>query len=169
MSKLLSWVLGLIMAISFVPSSAPHNSSNINDGAQAIVDRIEENYAVVEFSKGDLIKMQDILLEDINEDVSEGARIPVISVEGKFYEDMICTDFQGNEDIYYQFRSDDDALWWLLTASEIGHIPNLDDKYTLFYMDNGTTEKFSVCGCLPEWDCECYLYDDIFFHIEKRS
>lgn len=136
---------------------------------RAIIDRIEEGYAVVEFSKSDTIKMQDILVDDINGEVFEGMEIPVIEVEGKFYGDMICTDSNGIEDVYYQFRSDDDSVWWILTAEEVGHIPNIEDKYKLYYADNGTVKESQVCDCLPEWDCECYLYDDILFHIEMCS
>ena len=136
---------------------------------RAIIDRIEEGYAVFEFSKSDTIKMQDILVDDINGEVFEGMEIPVIEVEGKFYGDMICTDSNGIEDVYYQFRSDDDSVWWILTAEEVGHIPNIEDKYKLYYTDNGTVKESRVCDCLPEWDCECYLYDDILFHIEMCS
>lgn len=132
---------------------------------KVIVDRIEGDYAVVEFSKGETIKMQDILVEDINDKVSEGMEIPVIAIEGKFYGDMICKNHQGIEDTYYQFRSDDDTVWWILTATEIGHIPNTEDKYILYYTDNGT----KTCDCPPELECECYLYDDIFFHIERQG
>lgn len=126
---------------------------------KVIVDRIEGDYAVVEFSKGETIKMQDILVEDLNGKVSEGMEIPVIAIEGKFYGD------KGIEDIYYQFRSDDDTVWWILTAAEIGHIPNTEDKYILYYTNNGTR----ACDCPPELECECYLYDDIFFHIERQG
>lgn len=157
MNKIFVMVLAVIT--SFVPTETP----------SAIVDRIEEGYAVVEFSKGDTVKMQDILVDNINDDVFEGMEIPVIEVEGKFYGDMICTDSDGIEDVYYQFRSDGDSVWWILTAAEIGHIPNTEDKYKLYYTDNGTVKETQVCDCLPEWDCECYLYDDIFFYIERQG
>ena len=161
MSKLLAIILGLCVII---PSSA----EPVELG-QAVVDRIEGDYAVVEFSNGETIEMLDILTEDINGEVSEGAEIPVISIGGKFYGDMICTDYKDIEDTYYQFKSDDDTVWWILTAKEIGHVPNTDDKYTLYYANNGTVEESRVCDCLPEWDCECYLYDDIFLYIEKEG
>lgn len=144
-------------------------SQGNSDEARVIVDRIEGDYAVVEFSKDDTIKMLDILAEDINGKVSEGMEIPVVGIEGKFYGDTICTDSNGIEDTYYQFRSDDDSVWWILTAEEIGHIPNTEDKYTLYYTDNGTVKETPVCDCLPEWECECYLYDDIFFAVEVAN
>lgn len=161
MMKLLAIILGICVIV-------PSSPKTVNDG-YAIIDRIEGDYAVVEFSKDEATEMLDILTEDINGEVSEGMKIPVISVKGKFYGDMICTDCNGIEDTYYQFKSDDDTVWWILTATEIGHTPNTDDKYTLYYTDNGTVEENQVCDCLPEWDCECYLYDDIFFYIERCS
>ena len=141
---------------------------NTDESAQAIVDRVEENYAVVEFSTDNAIEMLDILVEDINGEVCDGTKIPVVSIDGKFYGNVVCTDSDGVDDVYYQFRSDDDSVWWILTAEEIGHIPNEQDKYTLYYADNGTVKENQVCDCPTEWDCECYLYDDIFFYVERR-
>lgn len=157
MNKILIVVLAVLT--SFVPAETP----------KAVIDRIEGDYAVVEFSKGEEIKVLDVLKEDINGDVNEGMEISVLSIEGKFYSDMVCKDYKGVEDVYYQFKSDDDTVWWILTETEIGHIPNFDDKYILHYTDNGTVKETPVCDCLPEWDCECYLYDDIFFHIERAK
>lgn len=160
---ILTIILGFVTII-------PSSNALINvDTARVIVDRIEGDYAVVEFSKGGTIEMMDILAEDINGEVSEGVEIPVIAIEGKFYGDMICEDYQGVEDTYYQFKSDDGTEWWILTETEIGHIPNTNDKYTLYYTDNGTVKGTQMCDCLPEWDCECYLYDDIFFYIERQE
>lgn len=160
MSKVLAVIIGVLMII-------PSSSEPVENGQVVVVDRIEGDYAVVEFSKGETIKTLDILTDDINGNVSEGMKIPLCAVEGKFYGDMICADYKGAEDTYYQFKSDDNTVWWVLTAEEIGHIPNTTDKYILYYTDNGTTKESQVCDCLPEWDCECYLYDDIFFYIER--
>lgn len=132
--------------------------------ASAVIDRIEENYAVVEFSNENTIKMIDIPAEYINGGAYESKEIPVTSVSGKFYGSDTYKTQQGNEKVFYQFRSEDDSVWWILTAEEIGHIPNNKDKYTLYYTDNGTI----ACDDLPELECECYLYDDIFFHIERE-
>ena len=158
MKKLLTVILSIFVATSSVCSA------NV---ARVVVDRIEGSYAVVEFFKGETIKMQDILAEDLNSDVVEGMEIPVLAVKGKFYGNIQGVDCSGNENTYYQFRSDDNKVWWILTAAEIGHVPNKKDKYILYYTDNKTDENTTVCDCLPEWDCECYLYDDIFFYIEK--
>ena len=159
MKNLLAILMGISMAIPLPATTS--------ETASAVIDRIEGNYAVVEFSKDATIKMFDVPVEDINGEVSEKMEIPVIAIEGKFYGDMICRDCQGLEAIYYQFKSDDDTVWWALTETEIGHVPNTDEKYTLYYTDNGTTKEMQVCDCLPEWNCECYLYDDIFFCIER--
>ena len=160
MMKLLSMVLGLMMFVS-VPR---WNSAS----AQAIIDRIEGDYAVVEFSKDGTTKMQNIPVTDINGEVSVGSKIPVVQVSGKFYGDLLCRD-NHVEECYYQFKSDDGLVWWLLTQDEIGHIPNTTDRYTLYYSDNWTDVDSRVCDCPPELECECYLYDDIFFDVERGA
>lgn len=78
---------------------------------------------------------------------------------GKFHGDFMATDTNGIEEKYYQFRSNDDEVYWLLTESEIGFVPKANEEYTLVYDNNGTTK----CNC--DVECECYLYDDIFVEI----
>ncbi len=77
MSKVLAVIIGVLMII-------PSSSEPVENG-QVVVDRIEGDYAVVEFSKGETIKTLDILTDDINGNVSEGMKIPLCAVEGKFY------------------------------------------------------------------------------------
>lgn len=89
--------------------------------------------------------------------------ISVKTVEGRFYHDMELTDYDGVTDTYYQFRADDNSVWWVLTANEIGEVPDTTTKYSLRYNNNFTTE----CDCPEEWDCECYCYDDEFIGIRK--
>lgn len=137
------------------------------DVARAVIDRIEGDYTMVSFSKGRTHKEIDIPNWDINRELSEGVEIPVTAIEGKFYDKMVHDEYQDTEGVYYQFKSDDNEVLWLLTSDEIGHIPNTNDKYILYYTDNGTAKENSNCDCSPEMDCECYLYDDIFFHVEK--
>lgn len=67
--------------------------------------------------------------------------------------------------IYYQFKSNDDLVWWALTEKEIGFIPSMEKDYILKYDNNGTTAEEKPCDCLPEWECECEVYDDIFLGI----
>lgn len=76
--------------------------------------------------------------------------------------------FQHSFGKHYQFKSNDNTVWWALTAEEIGFIPVEDTEYTLFYDDNGTTIENKNCGCKPEWECECEVYDDIFLGIVKK-
>ena len=89
------------------------------------------------------------------------SKIPVKTVEGRFYHGMELTDCNGVTDTYYQFRSDDNSVWWLLTADEIGEIPDIETKYSLKYNNNFTTE----CNCSKE--CECYCYDDELINIRR--
>lgn len=66
----------------------------------------------------------------------------VKSSEGRFYN---CMEFENvetdkkTEEKYYQFESDDGEVQWVLTEGEIGFVPNADDKYVLYYSDNGDT------------------------------
>jgi hypothetical protein len=91
-----------------------------------------------------------------------------VSTEGRFYNDgWVLSDTQGNEETYYQFRSDDNETWWLLTEEEIGEVPNTEDKYVLTYHNGGTAEQGSVCDCPPEYECECHVYDDIFIDCSR--
>lgn len=89
------------------------------------------------------------------------------TVSGRFYNDMQLFDTNGNKDTYYQFRSNDDSVWWLLTAEEIGCVPNKSTEYVLVYDNNGTTTTNKPCDCAPEYECECELYDDTFVSIRE--
>ena len=89
-------------------------------------------------------------------------------VTGKFHGDFEGTDTNGNTDVYYQFKSNDNAVWWALTEKEIGFIPDESTEYVLTYDDNGTTSDNKPCDCLPEWECECEVYDDVFLGIKKK-
>ncbi len=88
----------------------------------------------------------------------------VNKVAGKFYDSFEATDINGNTDTYYQFKSNDDSVWWMLTAEEIGCIPNGNMEYVLTYDNNGTTKENKSCSCT---DCECEVYDDIFVTIRE--
>lgn len=94
----------------------------------------------------------------------------VHTVEGKFYYEFEAISMETNkEETLYQFKSDDDSVWWLLTAEEIGHVPDFETKYALTYDDKGTTAGNKTCDCLLEWECECALYDDEFIRIKKSE
>ena len=91
------------------------------------------------------------------------------TVSGTFCHEMNLTDTSGTEDIYYQFRSHDDEVWWILTSDEIGHVPESNTEYNLTFYDCGTTEPYENCDCTADMDCECYLYDDVFIEISKAE
>lgn len=137
------------------------------ENTQAIVDRIEGDYAVVEFSTGEESKMLDFLVEDINGTVIEGTKLGVKSAKGKFHGSFLASNKDGVKDRYYQFKSDDDSVWWCLSAKELGFTPDTNSKYEIYFSENSTTKFNPPCDCPEEYDCECYLYDDLFFHIEQ--
>lgn len=84
---------------------------------------------------------------------------------GAFHGSFEVTDSNGNADTYYQFRSNDCTVWWLLTEEEIGFVPKAGKTYTLSYDDNGTTRENKPCNCDYEDHCECEVYDDIFLGV----
>lgn len=90
--------------------------------------------------------------------VIASASTNIKTVEGQFYTQL---DFE-NSSTWYQFRSDDDTVWWCLTEEELGFIPEYGTKYNLTYNNNGTTAENKPCDCIPEWECECEVYDDEF-------
>lgn len=97
---------------------------------------------------------------DFNIPIKLSEEIPTEATQGKFSEG-----FEDLDGRYYQFKSNDNSVWWVLTESEIGFRPSTEKEYILLYCDNGTTAENKDCGCLPEWDCECEVYDDIFLGI----
>ena len=90
----------------------------------------------------------------------------IITKEGRFHH--VNMFFDNSNELHCQFRSDDNEDWWILTESEINHIPNTTDKYIITYDNGGTPEQdLSICGCDPEWECECHVYDDEFISIRR--
>ena len=82
---------------------------------------------------------------------------------GTFSEPFEASDVNGNIGIHYQFKSNDNEVWWMLTAEEIGFVPNVNTEYILTYDNNGTTKGDKPCDC-----CECEVYDDVFISVERR-
>lgn len=88
------------------------------------------------------------------------------TTEGEFYTEFDAVNMRTNATEHlYQFRSDDNSVWWLLTTEEIGNMPEYGKRYELTYDDKGTTAGNKICDCLPEWECECEVYDDEFIKI----
>ena len=85
------------------------------------------------------------------------------TVIGKFYGGYEAADTNGNTDTYYQFKSNDNEVWWALTAKEMGFIPDNNTEYVLIYDNNGTTKVNKTCDC-----CECEVYDDKLVDIRER-
>ena len=123
---------------------------------EATVDRIEENYAVAEVCHNKEIKHIDIPTEDFNNPIAEGNKIPTSVAVGKF-------EWLDGSD-WYQFKSNDNTVWWALTTEDIGFTPEANKEYTLVYYNNDTTECLE---CAEELECECEVYDDIFLAVFK--
>lgn len=141
--------------------------STQNLGSYAQIDRIEDNniaIASVYINETDYITV-DIPQEDFKNPKKELDKINICKAKGKFYNSYPMTDNNGKTNIYYQFKSNDSEVWWILTEDDIGYIPNKNIEYTLFYYNNETTKYNKPCNCLPEYECECELYDDIFIFI----
>ena len=136
-----------------------------NPPEATVVSRYGDS-ATIEFVKDGVSNKHSINASDLNTGNNVGDSVPITIVEGKFYHDLSdCIDIPYT---YHHFRSDDEEDWWALTEEfEIGHKPNYTDKYRLYYSDNGTTKENPPCDCPPEYECDCYVYDDIFLHIEK--
>lgn len=89
------------------------------------------------------------------------------SVTGVFDGSYEATDTNGNVDTYYHFKSDDNRVWWVLTESQLGFVPNANTEYMLTYDNNGTTKENKPCDCVI--DCECEVYDDKFVAIKETN
>lgn len=154
---------------------------------QAIVDRIEDNnIAVVELSYNDEIKLIDVAQEDFVNPKREGEKIDISAIKGRFYTRFNDNDGHGNTQTFYEFRSNDDSVRWILSTEELAgidkdnskcsfeelerveNIPDYESEYTLIYYDNGTNKLNKPCDCPEEWECECEVYDDIFLAVVKN-
>ena len=141
-------IMALMILFNLVPQATP---------PEVTIDRIEDNdIAVVAIYYQDKIKTVDIPVKDFNEPVKEGTEISASVATGSIEW------LDGND--WYQFKSHDDTVWWALTTEDIGFTPEENKTYTLIYYDNNTTE---CTECEKELECECEIYDDIFFAIIK--
>ena len=86
---------------------------------------------------------------------------------GKFHGTIETCNENEIPNLYYQFKSNDNKVWWLLTENEMGFVPNRNAEYVLVYDNNGTTETNKPCDCAPEYECECEVYDDEFISIKE--
>ena len=135
-------------------------SSLLFTSPTATVDYIESDIAHIEINHNNELYYVDIPLEDFNHNLFEGSQFKVSSTIGQFtncFEDI-------DGEIYYQFKSYDNTVWWANTKSEIGYIPELNKPYEMVYYNNQTTDCFD---CEPRYDCECEVYDDIFLFVKE--
>lgn len=179
----------IILIMSIVVGSTGMSTTEKTDikNVQAIVDRIEDNnIAVVELSYNDEIKLIDISQEDFVNPKREGEKINISTIKGRFYTRFKDSDRYGNTQTFYEFRSNDDSIRWILSTEEIAgidndnskcsfeelerveNIPDYESEYTLIYYDNGTDKNNKPCDCPKEWQCECEVYDDIFLAVVKN-
>lgn len=166
MKALLTILLSGLIATNATAVNTTHKNNNDTSYNYATVDRIEEGYAALEVCLNDkCFSMVDVPQEDFIIPKNEGDKFKIETVKGKFYTSFIANDYHGKTENLYQFCSDDNSVWWALTEEEIGHIPDDETEYTIIYYDNGTTAENKPCDCMPEWECECEVYDDIFLEI----
>ena len=125
------------------------------------VDRIEGPHAILEVARQDSVKTLRVDLDDLNAPVVEGDCIPYRELRGTFRSAIEPVD--NTRGVWYQFVSEDETAFWILTEEEIGGIPSFGCEYVLLFFDNGTVEGNRDCGCKEE--CECWCYDDIFLDI----
>ena len=157
MLKFIAWLLSLGMIASATPN------------VTAEVDRTEDGDFAVTLVYVDRGYREDYYQFDIpqeyfNDRKSDGEDLEVDTAVGTFSGDIFeMTDHLGNKDMYYQFKSNDDEVWWCLTEDEIGFIPEQGKSYLLAYYQNGTTKNNHECA--EEYECECYCYDDIYLGV----
>ena len=109
----------------------------------------------------------DIPQEDYNERKADGEDLEVDVAVGTFSGDIFeMTDINMKKDMYYQFKSYDNEVWWCLTEKDMGFIPKEGKEYVLAFYQNGTTKDNHECP--EEYDCDCYCYDDIFLGVYDR-
>ena len=124
----------------------------------ATVTKIDNNIANIEVWDNNVVTSIDVSLEDFNHNLFEGNQFEVSSTIGTFE--------WSDEKDWYQFKSYDDKVWWLLSIKDIGFIPEENKTYKLIYYNNQTTDCFE---CHPKYECECEVYDDIFLTIHPLT
>ena len=154
MTNLIALIVGLTLAITPTTES------------KTVVTKIHEDdqITVLVNHEGE-IKERILHGYDFKVPVVLSKNIPTETAVGKFVSRF--SSVSGKT--YYQFKSYDDTVWWSLTEDEIGFAPTEDKEYTLLYCNNGTTKENKSCECIPEWDCECEVYDDVFIEVYEKE
>lgn len=141
MSKFALVILGIMVAVSNAPD-------------RAVIDRIEGECAVIQVEHNGCIWERSVLSERINGCVQEGLQLEIEAAVGSF-----CHVFLDGT---YQFESEDGETRWVLSVGELGFVPDMCRKYTVYFSQNRTKNEL----CSPECECECCLYDDIFLSAQ---
>ena len=151
-------IIALIMTLSF--TSTPVTES------KTIVTKIHEDDQITVLTnyKGK-VKERTLHGYDFDIPVVLSENIPTETAIGKFTNEFI--DIDGKQ--YFQFKSYDDAVWWILTKDDIGFVPMLEKEYALLYCNNGTTKENKSCDCVPDLECECEVYDDVLIEIYEEE
>ena len=160
MKTLLAWLVSLGLLVAPVKNiTAEIDRTEDGDFAVALV-YVDRGY------REDFYQF-DIPQEDFNERKADGEDLEVDTAVGTFSDDNFkATLPSGEEEYYYQFKSDDNEVWWCLTEEEMGFVPEIGKKYIVAYYQNGTTKDNHECP--EEYECDCYCYDDIFLGVYGR-
>lgn len=157
MLKIMAWLVSL----GLVASPMPKVTSE--------VDRTEDGDIAVTLVYVDRGYREDCYTFDIPQDEFQTYKLPgddlkvdtaVGSFSGKVFE---VTNPDGKKEMFYQFKSYDNEVWWCLTEEEIGFIPEEGASYLLAYYQNETTRDNHECP--EEYDCDCYCYDDLYLGV----
>lgn len=145
------------LTLAVTPLQAPEH--------KALVTKIHEDDQITVLAKHKG-RVKEVMLHgyDFSIPVELAENIPTETATGKFALEFSGI-FKDDDRTYYQFRSYDNETWWALTEDDIGFVPSYDKEYTILYCANGTTKDNKPCDCIPEWECECELYDDVFIAI----
>lgn len=92
-----------------------------------------------------------------------GKMLNPIASYGTFQSSWQGINYLGEKETLYLFKSYDDSLWWSLTETDMGFIPEYGRAYVLLYDENVDTKENHKCD--PELDCDCYAYDDLFLGV----
>ena len=151
-------LIALIMALTFALVPASEHKT--------IVTKIHEDDQITVLTNYQgKVKERTLHGYDFNIPIVLSENIPTEKATGKFTNEYI--DVDGKK--YYQFKSNDDSVWWTLTESDMGIVPSMQNEYTLLYCNNGTTKEHKGCDCLSEYECECEVYDDVFVEIYEEE
>lgn len=157
-------LVALIMAV-FTGVTPAVQTTPADPSIFAEVDRTEDgDFAVTLVYVNDDVYVFDIPQSDFNTRKADGEDLNIDTAVGEFSSnDFMMTSPDGVKEKFYQFKSYDNEVWWCLTEDDMGFIPETGKKYTLVFYQNETTQQTHECP--PEYECDCYCYDDVFLGV----